>query len=103
MRQGMSPLDAGMATLERIKSNTVESRLLNARGLPSFDVRFFLLNKKGETAGVALYGSAETHYAVCTENGAEERPFEGSARGLAPRRVTAPRRVVRAALEAQRL
>ena len=81
MRQGMSPLDAGMATLERIKSNTVESRLLNARGLPSFDVRFFLLNKQGETAGVAMYGAAETHYAVCTENGAEERPFEGLLEG----------------------
>ena len=81
MRQGMSPLDAGMATLERIKSNTVESRLLNARGLPSFDVRFFLLNKQGETAGVALYGAAETHYAVCTENGAEEHPFEGLLEG----------------------
>ncbi len=72
MRQGMSPLDAGMATLERIKSNTVESRLLNERGLPNFDVRFFILNKQGETAGVAMYGSGETHYAVCTENGAEE-------------------------------
>ena len=28
-----------------------------------------------------LYGSAETHYAVCTENGAEERPFEGLLEG----------------------
>ena len=81
MRQGMTPLDAGMATLERIRSNTVESRLLNERGLPNFDVRFFLLNKAGETAGVALYGSAETHYAVCTENGPEERPFEGLLEG----------------------
>ncbi|WP_420439748.1 N(4)-(beta-N-acetylglucosaminyl)-L-asparaginase [Candidatus Palauibacter sp.] len=81
MRQGMSPLDAGMATLQRIQSNTVESRLLNARGLPNFDVRFFLLDKQGETAGVAMYGSAETHYAVCTENGAEERPLEGLLEG----------------------
>ena len=81
MRQGMSPLDAGMATLERIKSNTVESRLLNERGQPNFDVRFFILDKQGETAGVAMYGSGETHYAVCTENGAEERPFEGLLEG----------------------
>jgi hypothetical protein len=39
------------------------------------------VNKAGETAGVAMYGSAETHYAVCTENGAEERPFEGLLEG----------------------
>ena len=82
MRQGMSPLDAGMATLERIKSNTVEPRLQNARGLPNFDVRFFLLNKAGQTAGVAMYGSNETHYSVCTEHGAEERPFEGLLEGV---------------------
>lgn len=81
MRQGMSPLDAGMATLERIRSNTVESRLLNERGLPNFDVRFFLLNKAGETAGVAMYGTGETHYGVCTEDGSEERPFEGLLEG----------------------
>jgi len=82
MRQGMSPLDAGMATLERIKSNTVEPRLQNARGLPNFDVRFFLLNKAGQTAGVAMYGSNETHYSVCTEHGAEERRFEGLLEGV---------------------
>ena len=81
MRQGMSPLDAGMATLERIKSNTVEPRLQNSSGFPNFDVRFFLLNKQGQTAGVAMYGSNETHYSVCTENGAEERPFEGLLEG----------------------
>ena len=77
MRQGMSPIDAGMSALERIKKNTVEARLLNSRGLPAFDVRFFILNKKGEFAGVALYGSQENSYAVCTENGSEERSLEG--------------------------
>jgi N4-(beta-N-acetylglucosaminyl)-L-asparaginase len=81
MRQGMNPKDAGMATLRRIQSNTVEPRLLDSRGLPSFDVRFFILNKQGEYAGVAMYGSSETHYAVCTENGAEELPFEGLLEG----------------------
>ncbi|MDH3733730.1 MAG: isoaspartyl peptidase/L-asparaginase [Gemmatimonadota bacterium] len=84
MRQGSSPLDAGMATLRRIQQNTVEARLLDDRGLPNFDVRFFLLNKAGEHAGVALYGTNETHYAVCTENGAEEVPFEGLLEGPPP-------------------
>ena len=81
MRQGMSPRDAGMAVLGRVRDNTVESRLRNSRGLPSFDLRFFILNKAGEYAGVALYGSAESAFAVCDENGAREEPLEGLLEG----------------------
>jgi N4-(beta-N-acetylglucosaminyl)-L-asparaginase len=81
MRRGMSPLDAGMETLKRIRDNTVEARLLNSRGLPAFDVRFFIVNKAGDHAGVAMYGTGEQAFAVCTENGAEERPFEGLLEG----------------------
>jgi N4-(beta-N-acetylglucosaminyl)-L-asparaginase len=77
MRHGMHPKDAGIEALQRIKSNTVEQRLLNERGLPSFNVRFFVLNARGDYAGVSMYLSAETTYAVCTESGAEERPLEG--------------------------
>ena len=77
MRQGMSPMDAGMAVLERVRDNTIESRLRNSRGLPSFDLRFFIVNKAGEYAGVAMYGSAESAFAVCDENGAREEPLEG--------------------------
>ncbi len=77
MRGGLSPKDAGMAALERIKDNTVEDRLLNSRGLPAFDVRFFILNKQGDYAGVAMYGASERTYAICTENGAEKVPLEG--------------------------
>jgi N4-(beta-N-acetylglucosaminyl)-L-asparaginase len=81
MRQGMHPKDAGMAALRRIQDNTVEKRLLNARGLPSFDIRFFILNKAGEYAGVAMYGAAESRFALCTENGSEERSLEGLLEG----------------------
>ena len=81
MRNGLSPKDAGMVALNRIKENTVEERLLNSRGLPAFDVRFFVLNKKGEYAGVAMYGARESSFAVCTENGAEELPLEGLLEG----------------------
>lgn len=83
MRQGMSPKDAGMAALERIRQNTVESRLLNSRGLPNFDVRFFILNKAGDYAGVAMYGASESMFAVCDENGAREEPLEGLLEGPA--------------------
>ncbi len=81
MRQGMSPMDAGMAVLERVRDNTVEARLQNSRGLPGFDLRFFILNKSGEYAGVAMYGSAESAFAVCDENGAREEPLVGLLEG----------------------
>jgi N4-(beta-N-acetylglucosaminyl)-L-asparaginase len=70
MRRGISPKDAGMEALRRIKANTVERRLLNSRGNPNFNIRFFALNKRGETAGVAMYHAGETKWARCDENGA---------------------------------
>ena len=68
MRRGMHPKDAALEVLRRIKANTVEKRLLNSRGLPNFGLNFYILNKRGEYAGVSMY---ESHYAVCTENGAQ--------------------------------
>ncbi len=76
MRRGMHPKDAGMEGLKRIKRNTIEKRLLNSHGNPAFNIRFFALNTKGEYGGVSMYGSGESTYAVCTENGAEKKPFE---------------------------
>jgi len=76
MRRGLNPKDAGLEALRRIQSNTVEARLLNDRGLPNFNVRFFVLNARGEYAGVSMYASGETTFAVCSENGAEELPLE---------------------------
>src|SRR6188508_1277447 len=48
MRRGAHPKDAGMEVLNRIKSNTVEKRLLNSRGLPNFGINFYIINAKGE-------------------------------------------------------
>jgi N4-(beta-N-acetylglucosaminyl)-L-asparaginase len=76
MRRGLSPKDAVLEALKRIRANTVEKRLLNARGEPSFNIRFFVLNKKGEYAGVAMYRAGETKFAVCTENGAQALDLE---------------------------
>ena len=81
MRRGMSPKDAGLEALRRIQANTIEARLLNSRGLPNFDIRFFILNKKGDYAGVAMYGQGESTFAVCDENGAREEPLEGLLEG----------------------
>ncbi len=49
---------------------------LNDRGLPAFNVRFFVLNTAGEYAGVSMYASAESTFAVCTENGAAAEALE---------------------------
>src|SRR5215207_5147821 len=67
MRRGRKPLDAGMEALRRIKANTVEKRLLNKEGNPSFGIQFYVLNARGEHAGVTMYEGAK--YAVCTDAG----------------------------------
>jgi N4-(beta-N-acetylglucosaminyl)-L-asparaginase len=67
LRRGVAPKDAGMEALKRVKANTVEKRLLDSKGNPNFGLDFYVLNAKGEYAGVSMYPSK---YAVCTENGA---------------------------------
>src|SRR5438874_10235396 len=80
MRRGAHPKDAAITVLKRIAKNTVEKRLLNAKGQPNFGLNFYVLNAKGEHAGVAMY---ESTYSVCTENGAQtvktDALFSGSA------------------------
>ena len=76
MRRGMHPKDAGMEALKRIRANTIETRLLNARGLPNFNIRFFVLDKQGRHAGVSMYASGEKTFALCTEKGAEAPALE---------------------------
>jgi N4-(beta-N-acetylglucosaminyl)-L-asparaginase len=83
LRRGMSPKDAGMEGLKRIVANTVERRLLNGRGTPSFGIQFYVLNARGEHAGVTLHPGGT--YAVCDEGGPRNVPLEpllqGSPRG----------------------
>ena len=82
MRRGKHPKDAGLEALKRVQKNTVEKRLLNARGLPNFGLNFYIVNAKGEYAGVSTYAG---NYAVCTEKGPETVPttplLEGRASG----------------------
>jgi len=81
LRQGRSPKDAGMEALRRIAANTVEQRLLNDRGRPGFNVYFYIVNVRGDYAGVSLYehngaGQNRSRYAVCTESGPQTVPTE---------------------------
>ena len=77
MRRGKHPKDAGLEALKRIKANTVK-RLLNDRGEPSFNINFYILNRKGEYAGVAMYSPERNRgrFAVCDEKGARHENSE---------------------------
>jgi len=80
MRRGRAPKDAAIEALRRIRANTIEKRLLNADGNPDFYVKFYVLNRKGEYAGVGMYAKAsgkQQTYAVCTEGGPQLLPIEG--------------------------
>jgi N4-(beta-N-acetylglucosaminyl)-L-asparaginase len=81
MRRGMSPKDAGMEALKRVQSNTIESRLLNDRGLPGFGLTFYIVNKAGDYAGVGMYGGGR--FAVCDANGPRLEDLEGLLEGRA--------------------
>ncbi len=80
MRRGQHPKDAGIDALKRIKANTV-ARLLNKKGEPNFNINFYILNRKGQYAGVSMYPRAR--FAVCDEKDARleacEPLLEGSA------------------------
>lgn len=68
LRQGKAPVDACLATLERIARHTKIKRLLREDGKPNFNISFYCIAKDGK------YGSASmrrSRYAVCTANGAE--------------------------------
>jgi len=54
MRRGMSPEEAGLSVLKRVAEKT-EPRLRDDQGRPSYQLRFYVLNKRGEYAGVAMW------------------------------------------------
>jgi N4-(beta-N-acetylglucosaminyl)-L-asparaginase len=54
MRRGMKPTDAALETLKRVVALT-PPRLLFPDGRPRFDLKFYALNKRGETGAASLY------------------------------------------------
>ncbi len=83
LRRGLHPKDAGFEGLRRIKANTVEKRLLKESGDPNFNIIFYVLNAKGEYAGVSMYAGDNITYAVCTERGPRTLPCEPLLEGTA--------------------
>jgi N4-(beta-N-acetylglucosaminyl)-L-asparaginase len=74
--RGRPPLDAGMDALRAIRAATTDPDLLDERGDPAFNVKFYIVAANGAHAGVALRGADHVQYAVCDENGAALRPCE---------------------------
>jgi N4-(beta-N-acetylglucosaminyl)-L-asparaginase len=69
LRRGQAPKDAGLEALRRVKANTVEKRLLNSRGNPNFNLKFYVLDRQGRHAGVSMYPGEGQQYAICDESG----------------------------------
>jgi len=68
MRQGKTPAQACIETLERVVKTTREKRLLNKEGRPNFQLNFYAVTKRGEFGGAALYPSR-----YCVNTGAGSR------------------------------
>jgi N4-(beta-N-acetylglucosaminyl)-L-asparaginase len=83
LRQGRHPKDAAIEALKRVRASTVEKRLLNARGLPNFQLKFYALDRQGRHAGVAMYGGPDVKYAVATGDGAQLLPMDAFLEGSA--------------------
>ena len=66
------------SSLKRVDRNTAEKRLLNSQGRPNFGLNFYVLNARGQYAGVSMY---ESSYAVCTENGPQTRSTDALYEG----------------------
>jgi len=72
MRNGASPKEAGLEVLKRVAKQTTEQRLLDDNGRPNFGLKFYLLNKRGEYAGVSMWGPAQ--FAVTDSKGSRLEP-----------------------------
>jgi N4-(beta-N-acetylglucosaminyl)-L-asparaginase len=72
MRQGMSPDQACMRTIERVIAMT-ETRLLDRNGRPLFDLEFYALAKDGRFGAASAYEGGR--FAVADANGARMVPM----------------------------
>ena len=72
MRQGLSPDEACMKTIDRVIAMT-ERRLLDAQGRPLFDLQFYALSKDGRFGSATAYEGAQ--FAVADAQGARLLPM----------------------------
>jgi N4-(beta-N-acetylglucosaminyl)-L-asparaginase len=72
MRQGMSPDQACMKTIDRVIAMT-ERRLLDPAGRPLFDLQFYALSKDGRFGSASAYEGY--HFSVADSSGARLVPM----------------------------
>jgi len=72
MRQGLSPEQACLKTIERVIATT-EQRLLDGRGRPLFDLQFYALAKDGRFGAASAYEGGR--FAVADAQGARVAPM----------------------------
>ena len=82
LRRGMHPKDAGLDALARVRRNATARHRRASDGNPDFQLAFYVLNARGEHAGVAMYAEDDDlrgatgnqdrgwlRYSVCDRNG----------------------------------
>ncbi len=72
MRQGLTPEQACLRTIERVIAMT-ETRLLDRNGRPLFDLEFYALAKDGRIGAASAYEGG--HFAVADASGARLVPM----------------------------
>jgi N4-(beta-N-acetylglucosaminyl)-L-asparaginase len=70
MRTGKSPRDACLGALDRLVQATRVPYLLDSKGRPTFDVKFYAVNPRGESGAAAIWAGAK--YAWCGGGSAPE-------------------------------
>lgn len=65
MRQGKSPEQACLATLERVVHNTRENYLKDNQGRPRNNLLLYAVNRAGEVGSAAMRSGPHSKYAVC--------------------------------------
>ena len=95
LRRGTHPKDAGHGGAEaHQRQHGREAAAARQNGDPNFNINFYILNAKGEHAGVAMYAEdndekgwagqtsgRNPRYAFCNEHGAQTIPCEGLIQG----------------------
>ncbi len=59
MRQGVPPSEACLKVLKRVVDHAKLPNLKNKNGYPTWGLRLYALNKKGEFGGASIYGPAD--------------------------------------------
>lgn len=69
MRWGMHPKDACIEALKRAREMTREKRLLDEKGRPLFQLKFYALRKDGVYGAAVMWSDYGGRFAVCDDKG----------------------------------